>query len=57
MFIQKLKALSDISQLPAYVEGSKVAILSSFDRTGGNDDDFNGTYSFVRKEAEDRLNP
>ena len=40
VLIQKLKALSGISQLPAYVEGSKVAMLSSFYRTGGNDDDF-----------------
>jgi hypothetical protein len=29
----------------------RVGSVSSYDRSGGNDDGFNGTYSYVRKEA------
>jgi hypothetical protein len=30
----------------------KVGMVSSYDRTGGNDDGFSGTYSYIRKEPE-----
>lgn len=34
---------------------ASVGMFSSYDRTGGNDDGFSGKYSFIRKEADDRL--
>jgi hypothetical protein len=36
--------------LPAFKGSIKVGSVSSYDRTGGNDDGFSGQYSFVRKE-------
>lgn len=53
--VEELKQLSDLSQLPLYRQDSKVAMLSSYDPTGGNDDGFSGKYSFIRKEGENRL--
>lgn len=38
--------------LPRFKESVKVASVSSYDRTGGNDDGFSGKYSFVRKEGD-----
>lgn len=49
-FESELKRLSDISLLPRYLEGTVVKQVSSYDRTGGNDDGFSGKYSFSRKE-------
>ncbi len=37
--------------LPRFRESVRVASVSSYDRTGGNDDGFSGKYSFVRREA------
>jgi hypothetical protein len=37
--------------LPTFRRSVKVGSVSSYDRSGGNDDGFNGTYSFVRKET------
>lgn len=37
--------------LPRFKSSVKVASISSYDRTGGNDDGFSGKYSFVRKEG------
>ena len=48
-FSQELLNLSDISRLPRYRDG-QIDQLSSYDRTGGNDDGFSGKYSFVREE-------
>ncbi|HEV7332924.1 MAG TPA: glycoside hydrolase family 172 protein [Flavisolibacter sp.] len=48
---QELLNLADISRLPLYRTG-EMHQLSSYDRTGGNDDGFSGKYSAVRKEAE-----
>ncbi|HNQ90607.1 MAG TPA: DUF2961 domain-containing protein [Verrucomicrobiota bacterium] len=45
------EALSRLDQLPAYKSSIKVGAVSSYDRTGGNDDGFSGKYSFIRKEA------
>jgi len=36
----------------AYLRDSVCTQVSSFDRTGGNDDGFSGVYSFIRKEGE-----
>lgn len=48
---QELQNLADISRLSLYRTG-KIEQLSSYDRTGGNDDGFSGKYSFIREEAE-----
>lgn len=42
--------LKDIDQLPKYRSNQIVEQVSSYDRKGGNDDGFDGTYSYVRKE-------
>src|SRR5688572_14359830 len=48
---QELLNLADISRLSFYRTGD-MEQLSSYDRTGGNDDGFSGKYSSIRKEAE-----
>ena len=50
-YLHELQNLADISRLSLYRMG-EIEQLSSYDRTGGNDDGFSGKYSFVRKEAE-----
>lgn len=47
---KELLNLSSIRQLAEY-RGGEMDQLSSYDRTGGNDDGFSGKYSYVRKEA------
>jgi len=47
-----LEDLYRLDRLPAFKTSIKVASISSYDRTGGNDDGFSGKYSFVRKEPE-----
>ncbi len=47
---KELENLKRIDLLPAYRTGQIVEQISSYDRTGGNDDGFSGRYSFVRKE-------
>lgn len=49
-----LEDLLRLEHLPAFKTGRTVAMFSSYDRTGGNDDGFSGTHSFLRKEG-DRL--
>ena len=44
--------LSRIDLLARLRDPVKVAMVSSYDRTGGNDDGFSGKYSFVRKEGD-----
>jgi len=46
--IQELYRLDKLAELR---ESIKVESISSYDRTGGNNDGFSGQYSFVRKEA------
>ncbi|HEV2866375.1 MAG TPA: glycoside hydrolase family 172 protein [Allosphingosinicella sp.] len=46
-----VEALYRLDLLPRLRDGVSVGAVTSFDRTGGNDDGFNGTYSFVRREA------
>lgn len=48
---QELLNLADISRLSLYRTG-EMEQLSSYDRTGGNDDGFSGKYSSIRKEAQ-----
>lgn len=48
----ELQNLSDISRLAEYCVG-KMQQLSSYDRSGGNDDGFSGKYSYIRKEGND----
>jgi hypothetical protein len=47
-----LEELYRLDRLPAFKSAVKVGSISSYDRTGGNDDGFSGKYSFVRKDAE-----
>lgn len=48
---QELLNLADLSNLARYRDG-EMDQLSSYDRTGGNDDGFSGKYSFVREEPD-----
>ncbi|MEP6467739.1 MAG: glycoside hydrolase family 172 protein [Parafilimonas sp.] len=50
-----LKQFYDFSSLPKYEENTYSAEVSTYDRTGGNDDGFNGTYSFIRKNPDSSL--
>ncbi|HKG12485.1 MAG TPA: glycoside hydrolase family 172 protein [Pyrinomonadaceae bacterium] len=45
-----VEELYRLDALPAFKRSIAVGSVSSYDRTGGNDDGFRGTYSFVRKE-------
>src|SRR5262245_5187665 len=44
--------LHRLDLLPRFKNQVTVASVSSYDRTGGNDDGFSGKYSFVRKDPE-----
>jgi hypothetical protein len=47
-----IEELYRLDRLPELKQSVKVASISSYDRTGGNDDGFSGKYSFVRKEGD-----
>src|ERR1043165_4792122 len=47
-----LGAAYRLDLLARYRPSIKVGMVSSYDRTGGNDDGFSGRYSFVRKEGD-----
>ena len=47
-----IEDLYRIDHLPGLRTFVKVASVSSYDRTGGNDDGFSGKYSFIRKEGD-----
>lgn len=51
----ELKALYDPGQLPLFLPGCTEQQVSSYDRTGGNDDGFSGRYSYVRRNADSGL--
>ncbi|RYY17984.1 MAG: DUF2961 domain-containing protein [Chitinophagaceae bacterium] len=51
----ELERLLHINQLPDYIEGSVVNQVSSYDRKGGNNDGFEGTWSFIRRNADSSL--
>lgn len=50
-----LEKFYDFSSLPKYEANTYSAEVSTYDPTGGNDDGFGGTYSFVRKNADSSL--
>ena len=47
----ELLNLADLSRLSQYRSGD-IEQLSSYDRTGGNDDGFSGKYSAIRKDPD-----
>jgi len=47
-----VEELIRLDLLPKLKEPVKVGCITSYDRTGGNDDGFTGKYSFIRKEPE-----
>lgn len=49
-WVPGIQELYRLDRLPEFKESTKVASVSSYDRTGGNNDGFGGQYSFVRKE-------
>ncbi len=49
--VSEMEKLSRLDLLPTFKKSVKIGSFSSYDRTGGNDDGFNGTHSFIRKEA------
>lgn len=46
------ETLVRLDRLPTFKPPVEFGCVSSYDRSGGNDDGFSGTYSFVRKEAD-----
>jgi len=51
VMIPGIQELYRLDRLATLRDSVKVASVSSYDRTGGNNDGFGGEYSFVRKEA------
>lgn len=51
----ELKRLMEIHQLPLYMNNTEVNQFSSYDRTGGNNDGFEGTYSYLYKTPDSSL--
>lgn len=51
MLVPGLEQLYRLDRLAEFRESVKVGSVSSYDRSGGNNDGFNGEYSFVRKES------
>jgi hypothetical protein len=47
-----MEELYRLDRLPTLKTSEKVGSVSSYDRSGGNDDGFSGKYSFVRKDPE-----
>src|SRR5258706_5343971 len=50
-----LKEFYDVSSLPVYASQSYSAEVSTYDRTGMNNDGFAGTYSYIRRNADSSL--
>jgi hypothetical protein len=50
-----LEELTRLDLLPRLKHTVKVGMFSSYDRSGGNDDGFNGTYSYLRKQDDGGL--
>lgn len=51
----ELKSFYDISLLPAYRPQTISGQISSYDTTGGNNDGFDGLYSFIRRNKDSSL--
>lgn len=47
-----LEELYRLDRLPAFKTSTRIGAVTSYDRTGGNDDGFSGRYSFVRKDDD-----
>lgn len=47
-----IQDLCALDRLPVLKDSIKVGSVSSYDRSGGNDDGFSGKYSFVRKDPQ-----
>src|SRR4051812_10337127 len=47
-----LEQLYRLDLLPSYRQSSSIGAVTSYDRSGGNDDGFSGRYSFVRREGD-----
>ena len=47
-----LDTIARLDQLAVLKSALSVGSVSSYDRTGGNDDGFSGTHSFVRKDGD-----
>lgn len=51
----ELLDIYDISLLPEYKDSTYCAQVSTWDTTGGNDDGFNGRYSFLKRNPDSSL--
>jgi hypothetical protein len=51
-WVPGMQELYRLDRLAVLKESTKVASVSSYDRTGGNNDGFGGQYSYVRKEKD-----
>jgi hypothetical protein len=51
-WVPGIQGLYRLDRLGVLKESIKVASVSSYDRTGGNNDGFGGQYSYVRKEKD-----
>lgn len=47
-----MEELYRLDRLPAFKSSTRIGAVTSYDRSGGNDDGFSGRYSFVRKDDE-----
>lgn len=50
--VRGVEEMVRLDLLPRLKQSVKVGCVSSYDRSGGNDDGFSGKYSFLRKENE-----
>jgi hypothetical protein len=51
----ELRQFADLSLLPQYRDNTKMQEVSTYDRTGGNDDGFSGKYSFIRRNGDSSI--
>ncbi len=51
----ELKSFYKISELPSYRSNTICGQISTYDTTGGNNDGFEGTYSFIRRNKDSSL--
>lgn len=51
----ELRKLNEIGDLPKYESDARSYQISSYDTTGGNEDGFNGKYSFLRRNPDGSL--
>jgi hypothetical protein len=51
----ELRNLYNVALLPTYINETEVHQISSYDRKGGNNDGFEGTYSYLKKNDDGSL--